>query len=68
MVGEIRYRKLEGRAGRSCICLAGDEVAVAGAGSDGEERRSCTRGTIMQIIGALYNIKYQIVIINRDSN
>ena len=64
MVGGIRYRELEGRA----PAFASDEAAGAGAGSDGEERRSCTRGTIMQIIGALYNIKYQIVIINRDSN
>ena len=66
MVGGIRYRELEGRA----PAFASDEAvgAGAGAGSEGEERRNCTRGTIMQIIGALYNIKYQIVIINRDSN
>ena len=68
MVGGIRYRELEGRAPAFASDEAAGAGAGAGAGSDGEERRSCTRGTIMQIIGALYNIKYQIVIINCDSN
>jgi hypothetical protein len=31
--------------------FAGDEAAVAGAGRNGEERSSCTRGAILQIIG-----------------